>query len=109
MHEKVAVAGRTAVLKSPIVHETYRSLGEFLRRMDVYSTLAAKEMLREGRRCRVTDLIFRPPFTFVQMFLLRAGFLEGYFGFVLSAFYSFYTFAKYTKLREMEKGHEPRS
>jgi hypothetical protein len=49
-------------------------------------------------------LVLRPPFTFVQMYLVRLGFLEGYWGFLLSALYSFYTFAKYCKLRELETG-----
>ena len=66
-----------------------------------YSTLAAEEMHRKGRRFRWTDALFRPPFTFLQMYLLRAGFLEGYSGWLLCVLYSFYTFAKYIKLKEI--------
>ncbi|RPJ36706.1 MAG: hypothetical protein EHM27_15035 [Deltaproteobacteria bacterium] len=71
--------------------------------MDRYSTLAAREMDQEGKQFRIFDLLFRPPFTFFQMYLIRLGFLEGYWGFLLSGLYSFYTFAKYSKLRELKE------
>ena len=103
VHEKVKVRGRTANLRYPLMHETYRSLSEFFQRMDRYSTLAAREMYQEGRKSGFYDIFFRPPFTFLQMYILRAGFLEGYSGFLLSSLYSIYTFAKYTKLKELKE------
>jgi len=103
VHERVEVQGETGTLKHPLIHETYRSLGEFYRRIDRYSTLAARELHSQGKRYRFRDLFFRPPFTFLQMYFLRAGFLEGHSGFLLSSLYSFYTFAKYAKLKELEE------
>ena len=106
VHERVELRGRTANLRNPLIHETYRSLSEFFQRMDRYSTLAAGEMYREGRKYHFHALLFRPPFTFLQMYFLRAGFLEGYFGFLLSILYSFYNFAKYSKLKELEESEQ---
>jgi glycosyltransferase involved in cell wall biosynthesis len=103
VHEKVELRGKTSTLKHPLFHETYRSLSEFLQRMDRYSSLAAREMHSQGRKYRFTQVLFRPPFTFLQMYFLRTGFLEGYFGFLLSSLYSFYTFAKYNKLKELQQ------
>jgi len=101
VHERVTVLGEVGYLRHPLEHFTYRSLSDFIQRLDRYSSLAAREMKNEGRRFRYTDLFFRPPLTFFQMYLIRAGFLEGYFGFLLSILYSFYTFAKYSKLKEL--------
>ena len=109
VHERVEIGGKTRTLTQPLVHETYRTLAEFFQRMDRYSALAAREMNREGKKFRLVDVLFRPPFTFLQMYLLRAGFLEGYPGFALSVLYSFYTFAKYAKLGEIEKRENPGS
>lgn len=102
VHERVEVQGKVGYLRNPLEHFTYRSLSDFIQRLDRYSTLAAREMKKEGRRFRYPDLFFRPPFTFIQMYLIRAGFLEGYFGFLLSVLYSFYTFVKYSKLKELQ-------
>jgi glycosyltransferase involved in cell wall biosynthesis len=107
VHEKVEVQGKTATLNHPLIHETYRSLSDFLIRSDRYSTLAAGEMQRQGRNYRWGDVFFRPPLTFLQMYLLRAGFLEGYSGFLLSVFYSYYTFVKYAKLKELGQREKP--
>jgi hypothetical protein len=107
VHEKVVVQGKTATLHHPLVHDTYRSLSDFLIRSDRYSTLAAGEMRRQGRKYRLGDVFFRPPLTFLQMYLLRAGFLEGYRGFLLSVLYSYYTFAKYAKLKELAQREKP--
>jgi glycosyltransferase involved in cell wall biosynthesis len=103
VHERVEIEGKVGYLKHPLEHYTYRSLSDFFQRMDGYSTLAAREMRNEGKKYRFFDVFFRPPFTFLQMYILRAGFLEGYLGFLLSVLYSFYTFAKYSKLKELQE------
>ncbi len=106
VHEKVIVEGRVGYLKSPMEHHTYRSLSDFMERLERYSSLAAQEMQKEGRAFRLWDILLRPPGTFLQMYFLRAGFLEGYYGFLLSVLYSFYTLLKYSKLKELqEKAH----
>jgi len=103
VHERVELQGNVRYLKNPLIHQTYRSLSDFLGRMDRYSTLAAQEMQNEGRRYRLFDAFFRPPFTFLQMYVLRGGFLEGYLGFLLSMLYAFYTLVKYSRLREFQE------
>ena len=103
VHERVQIEGKAERLQNFLIHETYHSVGDFLQRMDRYSTLAAREMDQEGKQFRIFDLLFRPPFTFFQMYLIRLGFLEGYWGFLLSGLYSFYTFTKYSKLRELKE------
>jgi glycosyltransferase involved in cell wall biosynthesis len=99
VHERVEIQGKVGYLKNPMEHRTYRSLSDFFQRINGYTTLAAQEMSKEGKKFRFFDVLFRPPFTFLQMYVLRAGFLEGYVGFLLSLLFSFYTFTKYVKLR----------
>jgi hypothetical protein len=74
-----------------------------MERLERYTTLAAEEDFRAGRRGSLADLAFRPPFTFFKMYLLRKGFLEGSFGLTLSGLYAIYTYVKYAKLREMNQ------
>ncbi|MBI1913003.1 MAG: glycosyltransferase family 2 protein [Deltaproteobacteria bacterium] len=104
VHEAVAVNGPKAHLKNPMVHRTYKDVSDYLARMQKYSTLAAEEMLNSGKNAGFLDIIFRPPFTFFKMFILKRGFLEGTAGVILSILYSSYTLAKYAKLWEMKKG-----
>jgi glycosyltransferase involved in cell wall biosynthesis len=104
VHEAVSVDGAKAYLEGPLEHRTYRDVSDYLVRMQRYSTLAAEEMLKDGRDAGILDVTFRPALTFLKMYVLKAGFLEGFTGAVLSGLYASYTLAKYAKLREMKRG-----
>lgn len=104
VHESVAVNGPKGYLKNPLIHRTYRDVSDYLSRMQRYSTLAAEEMLNQGKNAGVMDILLRPPFTFFKMYILKLGFLDGAEGAILSILYASYTLAKYAKLREIKKG-----
>lgn len=101
VHEAVEVSGDTGYLKNPMLHFTYTGISDYLTRMDRYSTLAAAELSARGRDARISDILFRPPFTFFKMYLLKQGFRDGMHGLVLATLYSSYTFSKYAKLWEI--------
>jgi len=88
-------------LKNPLEHHTYKNITDFLKRMNKYSTLSAEELYKNKKKVSYLDIMFRPPFTFLKMYILKRGFLDGYLGFLLAFLYSFYTFAKYIKLKEL--------
>lgn len=100
VHEKVVVNGKAGYLKNPLEHYTYRSISDYVERMERYSTLAAKEILKKSGRAGIYSLTVRPAATFLKMFVLRRGFLDGLHGFVLAMLYSCYTFLKYAKTWE---------
>jgi len=101
VHESLEHDGTVATLEGNLLHFTYAGIGDYLRRMDRYSSLAAREKVREGYQPRPLDLVVSPLTTFMRMFLLRKGFLEGEAGLMLSTLYAFYTFCKYAKAREI--------
>jgi glycosyltransferase involved in cell wall biosynthesis len=103
VHESVKVNGTTGHLKNPLIHYTYRDIDDYLLRMQTYSTLAAKELLRQGRRAGLLDVIFRPPATFLRMLFLQLGILDGIYGILLAWLYAVYTYKKYLKLMKMQK------
>jgi glycosyltransferase involved in cell wall biosynthesis len=98
VHEKVVVQGKVGYLKHPLEHFTYASVSDYLQRMERYSGLAAREMARGGRQPRRHHLILRPLFTFLKMYGLKLGFLDGRAGFFLAISYAYYTFLKYYRL-----------
>ncbi|MEW6601027.1 MAG: glycosyltransferase family 2 protein [Nitrospirota bacterium] len=104
VHERVVVEGSTACLKNPLRHFTYRSVSDFVERMERYSTLAAKEIRKNSGRAGLFSLAIKPPFTFIKMYFFRLGLLDGTRGFMLAALYSFYTFLKYAKTWERQEG-----
>ncbi|MFQ5900132.1 MAG: glycosyltransferase family 2 protein [Thermodesulfobacteriota bacterium] len=101
VHEAVEFKGETAYLKYPLEHHTYKTISDYIQRMDRYAGLAAEEMAANGRKASYLDILLRPELTFFKMFFLKMGFLEGYRGLILSSLYAAYTLSKYARLWEI--------
>jgi glycosyltransferase involved in cell wall biosynthesis len=106
VHEAVVMEDGAKVgrFSNPVEHFTYTGVDDYLERMEKYSRLAAEEMRNQGRRTGILDLTLRPLFTFLKMYVLKLGFLEGRVGFTLSRLYGKYTYTKYARLKEMGGG-----
>jgi glycosyltransferase involved in cell wall biosynthesis len=100
VHERVVVDGRVGRLRGPLLHRSYRNVSDLIQRADRYSTLAAEEWLRAGRRAWPGDLIVRPLGRFVSMYLCRLGFLDGWRGLLLAGLYAYYVFMRSAKVWE---------
>lgn len=98
--EPVADVGRLTV---PLDHTPYRDLAHHLRKVDLYARWGAEDLWDRGRRARFTDVLLRPPFTFVRSYLLQLGILEGWHGAVLSGLSAYNVFLKYARLWEIER------
>ena len=103
VHEKVVVEGNVGYLKNPLKHYTYRSVSDFVERMERYSTLAAKEIRKNSGNAGLYSLTIKPVAAFMKMYLLRLGILDGKRGLMLAVLYSYYTFLKYAKTWEKQK------
>ena len=103
VHEGVEVRGPVGWLRSSIRHIPYRDLDEYLEKMSVYTSNAARKRLAQGRRfCAWHHLL--PFWEFFQRAVLRGGVLDGTPGIVYAGLSSFHTWLKYLKLRELERG-----
>jgi (heptosyl)LPS beta-1,4-glucosyltransferase len=103
VHESVRVEGRVEPLREPLLHESYRDLEDFVRRSNRYSTLAAADWLRRGRKVGVPGLIMKPFGRFFSMYVLKRGFLDGWRGLVLAVLYAEYVFLRMAKAWEARR------
>jgi glycosyltransferase involved in cell wall biosynthesis len=99
-HDHLRVAGRTARLPGRLGHRPYRDLAEHVAKVNRYTDLMAQRRVEAGVRPPPLALLLRPPGRFLRMYLLRAGFLDGWRGLLVSGMGAFYVFLKYAKLRE---------
>ena len=100
VHEGLIVQGAVGELRNDLLHFTDPNLYHYLAKLNRYTTLASKESFDAGKRFRQIDLLVRPPWIFVKMYILRFGFLDGVPGFLLALLSSAYVFTKYAKLWE---------
>ncbi|MBU2548899.1 MAG: glycosyltransferase family 2 protein [Proteobacteria bacterium] len=101
VHESLQIDGPIGRMRGHLEHHTYRSVSDYLDRMQIYTDLSAQEYLRQGRRTGPIRMSLRAAFTFFNMYVVKAGFLDGYEGFLMAVLYSVYTFTKYAKLKEL--------
>jgi len=109
VHESVRVNGRVDTLGEALFHHSYRDLEDFVRRSNRYSTLAAQDWLRRGRRVSVPSLMMKPLGRFFSMYVLKRGFLDGWRGLVLAVLYAEYVFLRMAKAWEAQRAPGPSS
>ena len=97
-HDRVEVEGPTRRLTGDLLHEPYRSFEEHLATIDRYTTIMADQLHAEGRRARLSDIVWRPPLRFLGFYALRGGFLDGWRGLLLATMAAHYVWLKYAKL-----------
>jgi glycosyltransferase involved in cell wall biosynthesis len=100
VHEGFECQGSVGYLRQHVLQYPFRSVGQFLQKMDRYSALRSADMRRAGKRFSALRLLLSPPFTFFRMYLLRQGFRDGAAGLVLSSLYAYYATLKYVRLWE---------
>lgn len=100
VHEKLAVKGNIGRLKNDLIHLTDKNLNHYFSKYNNYTSLAAQDLFENNRKFRNTDIVLKPVFTFLKMYFIRLGFLDGIHGFVLCFLSASYVFTKYAKLWE---------
>jgi glycosyltransferase involved in cell wall biosynthesis len=104
VHEHLSVEGLTGELKNDLEHFTDPNIQHYFEKFNLYTTLAAEELAKKGKKIRVSDLLIRPSLIFVKMYFLKLGFLDGIEGFILAVFSAAYVFTKYCKFWELKNG-----
>lgn len=103
VHEKVEVDGRVEKLKADLLHYSYPSMEEYLRKFDIYTTMGAEQALKAGKRAGWWSVTAKPLAALIRHFIIKQGFRDGLEGFLISVLSSGAVMVKYAKLRHMQK------
>jgi glycosyltransferase involved in cell wall biosynthesis len=119
VHEHVILEGRTAYLKSDMLHFAYPDIGTWMEKHNRYSNWEAEVEVRgenrspttqqigrglsQRRRLRVLSrkLPFRPTLRFLYSYVLKRGFLDGYEGYVFCRLLATYEMLNVFKANEL--------
>lgn len=102
VHEHLVITGKVGELKGNLLHFTDPDINHYFNKFNKYTSLAAEELFAKGKRFKISDVIIRPPFLFLKMYIIKLGFLDGLQGLILALFSSAYVFTKYCKLWELK-------
>jgi glycosyltransferase involved in cell wall biosynthesis len=103
VHESVRLQEKPEYLSGEIYHFTYGSLSDYLRRLEIYSNLAAFDYQQQGKSSTPLRLFGNPLVTFIKAYLIKRGFLDGTPGFAVAVMGAISVFFKYAKLYELKR------
>ncbi len=106
VHEQLIVNGSVAVLKNHIDHYTDTSIKHYFDKFNRYTSLAAEDLAKRGKKASLFTMTVRSMHMFFKMYFVKAGFLDGVQGLLLAFFSSFYVFVKYAKLWEISRNYD---
>ncbi len=101
VHEGVRVTGAAGELRNPLLHYSFRSISDHLHTIDRFTDFGADDLASNGRGRSSWNLVIRPPATFIKMYVIRKGFLDGWRGLVIALLSSCHTMVKYAKARRL--------
>jgi glycosyltransferase involved in cell wall biosynthesis len=95
VHERIALRGEAGRLKSPLLHYSSQSTGEYMAKFRQYSALEAERLWKEGKRPTPYQLWLKPMLEFVYFYFIKLGFLDGFRGLKYQALSTRYLYSKY--------------
>jgi len=102
-HDKFLLsAGSTKkFLKGDLLHHSYYTVGEHQAQINSFSSIMAQSYHEQGRKAHMMIIFFAPLWRFIRDYVFKLGFLDGFYGLVISVNSSHEVFLKYVKLRNI--------
>lgn len=91
-------------LKGDLLHYSYYTMEEHVLRSAKYAKISALALHKQGKQAGILKMIGSAGFRFVQDYIVRGGFRDGFYGLVICGTSSHTTFLKYAYLRSLNKG-----
>jgi len=105
VHESLELqeGSRVGHLRGDLLHNTYSNFDEHIDKNNRYSRLSAQLLYQKGKRIYAYKILVNPFWAFFTSYFLRAGFLDGFYGFVIAVNIAHLTFLKYIKLYQLQQ------
>ncbi len=90
-------------LSGDLHHYSYYDIAQHIAQANHFTNMTATLAVEKGKRAGMLKIIFSPAVKFIKDYIIRLGFLDGYYGYVVSRISAQATFMKYAKIRQMRK------
>jgi len=101
VHERLDFKGKAGYFNGDLLHYSYKSISEYVDRLNKYTSLEAKQMVSEGKNIENIKLVYKiitnPITTFCKMYFRKKGFKDGIYGLMLCILSSIYKLVLYVK------------
>jgi L-malate glycosyltransferase len=103
VHEKLFIPhnARLKKLNGDLIHDNINSIDDHKKKVDRYTSIAAQELFDKKIKPNWFQLVIKPPAKWIETYLIRLGFLDGYYGWVIANLAARYQYLKYHKLKQL--------
>lgn len=101
-HDTLVVEGQVSKIDGDLLHYSYDSISAHVLQTNKFSTIEARSLIEKGKRATMFKIVTRPPFQFFKDYILKKGFLDGHYGFIICFINSLYVLLKYSKMMDMQ-------
>jgi len=104
-HDKIIMAAGSTTRHIPgdLLHYTFNSVAEHILQINKFSEIKAEGLFRKGEKVSLLRMGLEPLFKFFKNYVLKAGFLDGWYGLIISVNSAHATFLRYAKLYEKNR------
>lgn len=99
VHEELRVSGKVRALPVEIQHYSFANVSDQIATNVRFARLGAQELARRGERGSLLRILTKPIGKFLETYVWKRGFLDGFPGFVISINAAHSIFMKYVELR----------
>lgn len=98
VHEEWKIDGKVAALVNPLLHFPHQTIAEFIREINIYTSIRAEELEKRNTKVTFFGIIAYPTGKFILNYFIKLGFLDGIQGFIFAITMSFHSFLVRSKL-----------
>ncbi len=92
---------RPTQLNGDLLHYSYYTMKEHMERSIKYALISAYALQKRNKKAGFIKLVLNPAYRFIRDYFFNRGFMDGFYGLVISATNSYTTFLKYAYLRSL--------
>ncbi len=97
-HDHIVTQGKNIQrLNGDIYHYSFDSISDHLKTIDSFTEIGADELVRKQKAVSIFSPVTHASWTFIKLYFIKRGFLDGFAGFLVSILSYFHVFVKYSK------------
>ncbi|MBF0286294.1 MAG: glycosyltransferase family 2 protein [SAR324 cluster bacterium] len=102
-HDSLIIEGEGTRLKGDLIHLSFSDLSDQVKTINYFSSIVALTRYNKGKNFSLLRMLWKPISKFLEIYLLKRGFLDGIQGYIIAVSSAYSTFLKEAKLFELNK------
>ena len=102
LHKQMTVSGKMETLSNDMIHFSLPDIDTHLKKMLFYSKAQSLEIIGEGRRLNVINLILNPLKHFIRVYIIERRFIDGISGYIFAMNSAMLEFLKWVNVWEVK-------